>query len=83
MSFQSWKRGTGEGIFWAIGYGGWYTGNIIDEMVQECLEHHRDPSDGDIGNIYWNKDADFQPAGTTYGLLVHSYWVLQSKWVVN
>ena len=37
--------------FWAIGYGGWSTGNITDEMVQEYLEHHRDPSNGDTGNI--------------------------------
>lgn len=37
--------------FWAIGYGAWSTGNITDEMVQEYLEHHRDPSNGDTGNM--------------------------------
>ena len=37
--------------FWAIGYGGWSTGNITDEMVQEYLEHHRDPSNGETGNL--------------------------------
>ena len=37
--------------FWAIGYGAWSTGNITDEMVQEYLEHHRNPSNGDTGNI--------------------------------
>ncbi len=37
--------------FWAIGYGVWSTGNITEEMVQEYLEHHRDPSNGDTGNI--------------------------------
>ncbi len=37
--------------FWAIGYGAWSTANITDEMVQEYLEHHRDPSNGDTGNI--------------------------------
>jgi len=37
--------------FWAIGYGAWSTGNITDEMVQEYLEHHRDPSNVDTGNI--------------------------------
>ena len=37
--------------FWAIGYGAWSTGNITDEMVQEYLEHHRDPSNVDKGNI--------------------------------
>jgi REP-associated tyrosine transposase len=30
--------------FWAIWYGAWSTGNIIEEMVQEYLEHHRHAS---------------------------------------
>jgi putative transposase len=33
--------------FWAIGYGAWSSGNITDEMVQEYLEHHRNPSNKD------------------------------------
>ena len=37
--------------FWAIGYGVWSTGNITDEMVQEYLEHHREPSNLDNDNI--------------------------------
>ena len=37
--------------FWAIGYGALSTGNITDEMVQEYLEHYRDPSHADTGNI--------------------------------
>ncbi len=37
--------------FWAIGYGVWSTGNITDEMVQEYLEHHRNPSNRDTSNI--------------------------------
>jgi putative transposase len=37
--------------FWAIGYGAWSTGNITDEMVQEYLEHHRDKSNKEVGNI--------------------------------
>ena len=37
--------------FWAIGYVGWSTGNITEEMVQEYLEHHRNPSDNDNGNM--------------------------------
>jgi putative transposase len=36
---------------WVIGFGVWSTGNITDEMVQEYLENHRDPSNGDTGNI--------------------------------
>jgi len=37
--------------FWAIGYGGWSTGNITDEMVQAYLEHHCDPSNKDNSNM--------------------------------
>ena len=37
--------------FWAIGYGAWSTGNITDEMVNEYLEHHLNPSNADTGNI--------------------------------
>ena len=33
--------------FGAIGYGVWSTGNITDEMVQQYLEHHRQPSNKD------------------------------------
>ena len=36
---------------WAIGYGVCSTGNINEEMVQDYLEHHRDPSNGDTNNI--------------------------------
>jgi putative transposase len=37
--------------FWAIGYGVWSTGNITDKMVEEYLEHHRNPSNLDNDNI--------------------------------
>ena len=37
--------------FWAIGYGVWSTGNITDKMVQQYLEHHRQPSNKDNDNI--------------------------------
>jgi len=37
--------------FWSIGYGGWSTGNITDEMLQEYLEHHRNPSNKGDGNM--------------------------------
>ena len=37
--------------FWSIGYGVWSTGVITDEMVQEYLEHHRDISNTDAGNM--------------------------------
>jgi len=37
--------------FWAIGYGAWSTGNITDELVQEYLEHHRDPANTDKSKI--------------------------------
>jgi putative transposase len=37
--------------FWAIGYGAWSTGNITEELVQEYLEHHRNPSNEDRENF--------------------------------
>ena len=37
--------------FWAIGYGVWSTGNISDEVVEDYLEHHRDPSNLDNSPI--------------------------------
>lgn len=37
--------------FWAIGYGVWSTGVITDEMVQEYLEHHKDDSNKEYGNM--------------------------------
>jgi len=49
--FPSLKKRYWGRHFWAIGYGAWSTGNITDEMVQEYLEHHRNPSNVDTGNI--------------------------------
>jgi len=49
--FPSLKKRYWGQHFWAIGYGCWSTGNITDEMVQEYLEHHRDSSNGDTGNM--------------------------------
>ena len=37
--------------FWAIGYGAWSTGDLTEELVQEYLEHHRNPSNVETGNI--------------------------------
>ena len=41
--------------FWGIGYGCWSTGNITDEMVNEYLEHHRRPDDGEGSNFILEK----------------------------
>ena len=37
--------------FWAIGYGAWSTGNITEELVQQYLEHHRNPANKETGNM--------------------------------
>jgi putative transposase len=37
--------------FWAIGFGCWSTGNITDEMVNEYLEHHRNPNESNNTNF--------------------------------
>ena len=41
--------------FWGIGYGCWSTGNITDKMVNEYLEHHRRPDDGNATNFIIEK----------------------------
>jgi putative transposase len=37
--------------FRAIGYRAWRTGNLTEQMVEDYLEHHRDPSNKDTGNM--------------------------------
>ena len=46
LSKQYWGK-----HFWVIGYGVWSTGNVSKEMVEEYLEHHRTPSNKDLGNM--------------------------------
>ena len=46
LSKQYWGK-----HFWAIGYGVWSTGNVSQDMVDEYLEHHRNPSNRDSGNM--------------------------------
>jgi len=51
MEYPDLKRHYWGRHFWAIGYGRWSTGKITDEMVQEYLEYHRNPSNKDTGNM--------------------------------
>ncbi len=46
LSKQYWGK-----HFWAIGYGVWSTGNVTQDMVDEYLEHHRNPSNKDMGTM--------------------------------
>ena len=46
LSKQYWGK-----HFWAIGYGAWSTGNVSQKMLDEYLEHHRNPSNKDMGNM--------------------------------
>ena len=46
LSKQYWGK-----HFWAIGYGVWSTGNVSQDMVDEYLEHYRNPSNRDSGNM--------------------------------
>ncbi len=46
LSKQYWGK-----HFWAIGYGVWSTGNMSDEIIQEYLEHHRNPSNRDTDTM--------------------------------
>ncbi|KAF5035135.1 IS200/IS605 family transposase ISDra9 [anaerobic digester metagenome] len=47
QEYSELKKRYWGGHFWAIGYGGWSSGNITDEMVNNYLEHHRDNPNGD------------------------------------
>ncbi len=51
MEFPELKKRYWGRHFWAIGFGCWSTGNITDEMLNEYLEHHRNPTDEDKGNF--------------------------------
>lgn len=51
MEFKELSRQYWGKHFWAIGYGAWSTGNVSQEMVNEYLEHHRNPSNKDLGNM--------------------------------
>ena len=51
QEFPSLKKRYWGRHFWAIGYGAWSTGNITEEMVQDYLEHHRNPPNNDTGNM--------------------------------
>jgi len=44
LEYRELKRRYWGKHFWALGYGAWSTSNITEAMVQEYLEHHRDPS---------------------------------------
>jgi len=37
--------------FWAIGFGAWSTGNMTEKLVEEYLEHHRNPSNSERDNF--------------------------------
>lgn len=51
MEFPELKKRYWGQHFWAISYGAWSTGNITEELVQEYLEHHRNPSNQDTGKM--------------------------------
>ncbi|MBD2653969.1 IS200/IS605 family transposase [Synechocystis sp. FACHB-383] len=37
--------------FWTIGFGAWSTGNMTEKLVEEYLEHHRNPSNLERDNF--------------------------------
>lgn len=55
MEFPDLKRRYWGRHFWAIGFGCWSTGNVTDEMVNEYLEHHRNPNEGLDDNFILEK----------------------------
>ena len=55
MEFPELKKKYWGRHFWATGFGCWSTGNVTDEMVNEYLEHHRNPTNNDIQISFLNK----------------------------
>jgi putative transposase len=51
MEFPELKKRYWGRHIWAICFGYWSTGNITDEMVNEYLEHNRNPNDNSNGNF--------------------------------
>jgi putative transposase len=51
MEFSELNKRYWSRHFWAIGFEYWCTRNIIDEMVNKYLEHHRNPKDNNNGNF--------------------------------
>ena len=51
MEFKALSKRYWGKHFWAIGYGVWSTGNVTQDMVDEYLEHHRNPSNKDMGTM--------------------------------
>ena len=51
MEFKSLSKRYWGKHFWAIGYGVWSTGNVTQDMVDEYLEHHRNPSNKDMDTM--------------------------------
>jgi len=52
MEFPELKKRYWGKHFWAIGYGGWSTGSVTEEMINEYLEHHRNPSNEDTSDNF-------------------------------
>jgi putative transposase len=52
VEFPELKKRYWGGHLWAIGYGGWSSGNITNEMIDEYLEHHRNPSNADSDDTF-------------------------------
>lgn len=51
QEYQDLKKRYWGRHFWAIGYGAWSTGNVSESVVEEYLEHHREPSNQENDNF--------------------------------
>ena len=51
QEYPEWQQRYWGKHFWAIGYGAWRTGNLTEALVEEYLEHHRNPSNQDHDNF--------------------------------
>jgi len=55
-------------------YGAWSTENVTNGVVQEYLEHHRDASNTEKGDMIFgvNPRSTFSPQSPTYELSAHN-----------
>ena len=50
QEFPELKRRYWGGHFWGIGYGVWSVGNITEDVLEACLNHHKEQPNGN-GNF--------------------------------
>jgi putative transposase len=51
QEYPEWQKRSWGKHFWVMGYGAWSTGKLTEQLVEEYLEHHRQPSNQERDNF--------------------------------